>query len=111
MKIFGKNNQDDQDKEKSGKLDVNKYSKDERYDLEILKEQGKQAREKREGLNSLLLQGTSSIIALMAAIALFILPVSNDVKSHAKDILIFIGGGASGYVIKEANKKNDKDAE
>jgi hypothetical protein len=109
MKIFGRSNQSSQGDKKANPLDLkNQYSDN---DLKILQEKGKQEREKVEGINSLLLQGTSSVIALTAALALFILPVSNDVKSHAKDFLIFLGGGASGYAIKEANKKSNKDSE
>lgn len=109
MKIFGRNSESLQSGEKSDKLDIKDYVRDD--DLEILREKGKQARETREGINSLLLQSTSSTIAIMAAVALFILPVSDNVKSHAKDVLIFLFGGASGYAVKQANKKSDKDSE
>lgn len=91
------------------KVDIARYSSDKQYELDLM--EAKTNREealiriKADSRNKFILQVTMSSIAVLAAYALFITTVSDTVKSHAKDILIFLGGGTAGYVAKKSDSE------
>ena len=93
-------------------LDVDSYSHKEHINAKLLEaytiREQKLIETRSNSVNKLILQITSSSIAFLAALALFVIPVSDSVKSHAKDILFFLCGSATGYAV--SSKKTSSQA-